>query len=144
MQSTYTQLVVPPFFTIEYYSCSRAFKGELGRYMFRVASGTNQVNYDQKCYKWVKNERTNIAQINLLNSATLTCPCGLHLASLDYRWTQDMNQFNIGRYCFYERTPSTQATQVPLLHCLMFQLFGNLSGFDRLHAMILVKCICDS
>ena len=91
--------------------------------MFLVASGSNQVNYDQKCFTWVKNEWTNIDQILLLNSATLACPCGLHLATLDYRWTQDTNQSNTGRYCFYERTPSTQATQV--LHYVMFSCLIN-------------------
>ncbi|KAI0221767.1 Dedicator of cytokinesis protein 1 [Lamellibrachia satsuma] len=88
--------------------------GERGRYMFLVASGRHEINYDQKCYNWFANEMRRWRLVRFYWSWTLVCPCDFRLAKLDGRWTFDWRQYyetGFERRCIYERMPWTQSTQ---------------------------------
>ncbi|KAI0210407.1 Mucin-like protein [Lamellibrachia satsuma] len=88
--------------------------GERGRYMFRVASGSQSINYDQKCYNWYAKEMRRISLVRYYWRQTLVCPCDMRLAMMDGRWTFDKTQFdetNSERRCMYERIPWEQSTQ---------------------------------
>ncbi|KAI0239923.1 Mucin-like protein [Lamellibrachia satsuma] len=88
--------------------------GDRGRYMFRVASGSREINYEQKCYNWFANEMRRWLLVRYLSSWTLPCPCDRRLAMMDGRWTFDLRQFyktNFERMCFYERIPRMLSAQ---------------------------------
>ncbi|KAI0237078.1 Mucin-like protein [Lamellibrachia satsuma] len=88
--------------------------GEVGRYMFRVASGRNDINYDQKCYNWFASEMRRIVLVRDYWSWTVVCPCDLRLAMMDGRWTFDWRQYfetKFNRLCIYERVPQEQSSQ---------------------------------
>ncbi|KAK2162840.1 hypothetical protein NP493_1501g01086 [Ridgeia piscesae] len=88
--------------------------GDRGRYMFRVASGRNEVNYDQKCFNWFANEMRRISLVRYYWRWTMVCPCDLRLALMDGRWRFDWKQFYETRFerrCYYERMPWGMSTQ---------------------------------
>ncbi|KAK2161673.1 hypothetical protein NP493_1565g00035 [Ridgeia piscesae] len=88
--------------------------GELGRYMFKVAAGKQDVNYDQKCLSWFANEMKRISLVQYYWGSTLICPCDLRLALMDVRWRFDWKQFyetNYERRCIYESATCGQSTQ---------------------------------
>jgi len=90
-------------------------QGERGRYMFPVASGRHDINYDQKCYNWFSNEMKRLWLIRYYKSWTLFCPCDVRLALMDGRWEFDWkqrNETNSDRRCVYERIPLGLSTQV--------------------------------
>ena len=88
--------------------------------MFRVASGSNDINYDQKCYNWFASEMRRIDLVRDYWSWTMVCPCDLRLAMMDGRWTFDWRQYfetKFNRLCIYERVPQEQSSQV-LWRCI--------------------------
>ncbi|KAK2175059.1 hypothetical protein NP493_751g01026 [Ridgeia piscesae] len=88
--------------------------GDRGRYMFRVASGRNEVNYDQKCFNWFANEMRRISLVRYYWRWTMVCPCDERLALMDGRWRFDWKQFYETRFerrCYYERMPWGMSTQ---------------------------------
>ena len=83
--------------------------------MFRVASGSRGINFDQKCFNWFANEMRRLSIVRYLLGWTLACPCDLRLADMDGRWRFDWSQYyntNLERMCFYEKTPWLISTQV--------------------------------
>ena len=89
--------------------------GELGRYMFKVATGRHDVNYDQKCLSWFANEMKRILLTQNYWWSTPICPCDLRLALMDARWRFNWKQYyetNFERRCIYESTTYGQSTQV--------------------------------
>ena len=89
--------------------------GKDGHYLFTVATGSQEVNYDQMCYNWMRNEWDRISTVRSYWRRTLTCPCDLRLAKADGRWKFDRKQFNATdgqRQCIYERMPRGFSTQV--------------------------------
>ena len=89
--------------------------GERGRYMFRVASGSHEINYEQKCYNWFANEMRWYWLIQFYMSWTWPCPCDYRLAVMDGRWRFDWRQFydtNYEKLCMYERMPWWFSSQV--------------------------------
>ncbi|KAK2170811.1 hypothetical protein NP493_1138g00001 [Ridgeia piscesae] len=89
-------------------------KGEQGSYMFRVASGSGGINFDQKCFNWFANEMRRLSIVRYSLSWTLACPCDLRLADMDGRWRFDWPQYfntNLERMCFYEKIPWFISTQ---------------------------------
>ncbi|KAK2167799.1 hypothetical protein NP493_1260g00002 [Ridgeia piscesae] len=92
----------------------RGNTGELGRYMFKVAAGRQDVNYDQKCLSWFANEMKRISLVQYYWGSTRICPCDLRLALMDARWRFDWKQFhetNFVRRCIYESATCGQSTQ---------------------------------
>ena len=89
--------------------------GRNGHYLFTVATGSQEVNYDQMCYNWMRNEWDRISTVRSYWRRTLTCPCDLRLAKADGRWKFDRKQFKLTggqRQCIYERMPRGFSTQV--------------------------------
>ena len=89
--------------------------GTRGQFMFTIASGSKQVNYDQLCFDWMRNEFNRISTVRSYWRLTLTCPCDWRLAMADVRWKIDEAQFKGTRgtrKCIYERMPRGFATQV--------------------------------
>ncbi|KAK2172014.1 hypothetical protein NP493_1002g01061 [Ridgeia piscesae] len=89
-------------------------KGEQGRYMFRVASGSHEVNYDQKCYNWHAAEMRRWRLVLFYWLWTRPCPCDKRLAWMDGRWRADYIQYYNTRgekMCYYERIPRWQSAQ---------------------------------
>ena len=83
--------------------------------MFRVAAGTHQVNYAQKCRKWFAREMERKETLRSSRGLMLPCPCDLRLAMMDRRWRFDGRQSQEtgnDRRCIYERIPWTQSTRV--------------------------------
>ena len=83
--------------------------------MFRVASGSHEINYDQKCYNWFANEMRRWWLVRYYWRWTMVCPCDRRLAMMDGRWRVDWRQYyetNFERMCIYERMPWGQSTQV--------------------------------
>ncbi|KAK2190852.1 hypothetical protein NP493_66g04024 [Ridgeia piscesae] len=88
--------------------------GRNGHYLFTVATGSQEVNYDQMCYNWMRNELDRISTVRSYWRRTLTCPCDLRLAKADGRWKFDRKQFKLTgghRQCIYERMPRGFSTQ---------------------------------
>ncbi|KAI0225835.1 Mucin-like protein [Lamellibrachia satsuma] len=88
--------------------------GKLGHYLFTVASGSQEINYDQVCYNWMRDELKRILTVRSYWRLTLTCPCDFRLAKADGRWKFDLKQFNATdgqRQCIYERMPRGLSTQ---------------------------------
>ena len=90
--------------------------GELGKYVFRVTSDRNEVNYGQKCLKWFAAETKRKALLQFYWSLTLVCPCDRSHANTDTRWHLrnlglDAGISNIN--CIYEKTPLALSAQVP-------------------------------
>ncbi|KAK2190863.1 hypothetical protein NP493_66g06040 [Ridgeia piscesae] len=88
--------------------------GTRGQFMFTIASGSKQVNYDQLCFDWMRNEFNRISTVRSYWRLTLTCPCDWRLAMADVRWKIDEAQFKGTRgtrKCIYERMPRGFATQ---------------------------------
>ena len=89
--------------------------GRNGHYLFTVAPGSHEVNYDQMCYNWMRTELDRISTVRSYWRRTLTCPCDLRLAMADGRWKFDRKQFKATsgqRQCIYERMPHGFSTQV--------------------------------
>ena len=89
--------------------------GKLGHYFFTVASGSKEINYDQMCYNWMRDELKRISTVRSYWRLTLTCPCDFRLAMADGRWKFDVKQFNATegqRQCIYQRIPWGFSTQV--------------------------------
>ncbi|KAI0231036.1 Mucin-like protein, partial [Lamellibrachia satsuma] len=84
--------------------------GVRGRYMFRVASGSHEINYNHKCNTWFANEMKLLWLIEVFRSWTLVCPCDFRLAMLDGRWKSDY-ETKLDRRCIYERIPRGLSTQ---------------------------------
>ncbi|KAI0233186.1 Mucin-like protein [Lamellibrachia satsuma] len=83
--------------------------GERGRYMFRVASGRHEINYDQKCYNWFANEMRRKWLLDYFRSWTLICPCDFRLAMIDGRWKS--YKTTLDRQCIYESMPWSLSSQ---------------------------------
>ena len=89
--------------------------GKTGYYFFTVATGSHEVNYDQMCYNWMRDELDRISTLRSYWRRTLICPCDLRLAMADGRWKFDRKQFKLTggqRRCIYERMPRGFSTQV--------------------------------
>ena len=94
--------------------------GRNGYYLFTVATGSQEVNYDQMCYNWMRNELDRISTVRSYWRRTLTCPCDLRLAKADGRWKIDQKPLKElqlkptdgPRQCIYERMPRGFSTQV--------------------------------
>ena len=94
--------------------------GRKGHYLFTVATGSQDVNYDQMCYNWMRNELDRISTVRSYWRRTLTCPCDLHLAMADGRWKVDQKELKqlqliaagAQKQCIYERMPRGFSTQV--------------------------------
>ncbi|KAK2162836.1 hypothetical protein NP493_1501g01029 [Ridgeia piscesae] len=100
--------------------------GDRGRYMFRVASGRNEVNYDQKCFNWFANEMRRYWLLRSYWAWTRDCPCDGRLAMGDGRWRFDRDKFyKTGSRCYYERTPWGQSSQ----ECC-YTAYGSLIGTE--------------
>ena len=87
--------------------------GQTGRYLYRVASGKTDINYNQKCKDWFNSQDLSTLYRKMV--ATLPCPCDLRLASRDNRWKQDTKPAHSGTQmtCYYQRNlRTTKATQV--------------------------------
>ncbi|KAK2158335.1 hypothetical protein NP493_1807g00024 [Ridgeia piscesae] len=92
----------------------RGNTGTNGRYMFTVASGRHEVNYDQKCLNWFAGEMNWLWDLRFFLSWTLPCPCDRRLADMDSRWRFDWRLYyrtNYEKMCFYERIPWWFASQ---------------------------------
>ena len=99
--------------------------GEYGRYMFTVASGSHQVNYDQKCLNWFAGEMNWLWNLRFFLSWTLPCPCDWRLAFMDSRWRFDWRLYyrtNYEKICFYERIPWWFSSQVSkcIILCIVY------------------------
>ncbi|KAK2149526.1 hypothetical protein NP493_2972g00000 [Ridgeia piscesae] len=99
--------------------------GEYGRYMFTVASGSHQVNYDQKCLNWFAGEMNWLWNLRFFLSWTLPCPCDWRLAVMDSRWRFDWRLYyrtNYEKICFYERIPWWFSSQVSkcIILCIVY------------------------
>ena len=83
--------------------------------MFTVASGSHEVNYDQKCLNWFAGEMNWLWELRLFLSWTLPCPCDKRLADMDSRWRFDWRLYyttNNEKRCYYEHIPWWFASQV--------------------------------
>jgi len=106
------------FSCFKLHDCSLTITGEQGRYMFRVASGSHEVNYDQKCYNWHAAEMRRWRLVLFYWRWTRPCPCDKRLAWMDGRWRADYIQYYNTRgekMCYYERIPRWQSAQVRTL-----------------------------
>ena len=74
--------------------------GEMGAYVFPMAAGSNEINYEEKCNAWFKKQ--DIKDILKRKNETLICPCDLRLVKLDGRW-RNANLTSEDRICFNQR-----------------------------------------
>ncbi|KAK2190867.1 hypothetical protein NP493_66g06051 [Ridgeia piscesae] len=103
--------------------------GRNGHYLFTVATGSQEVNYDQMCYNWMRNEWDRISTVRSYWRRTLTCPCDLRLAKADGRWKVNRKQYKLTggqRKCIYERMPRGFSTQ----ECCYTSSGSLISTFD--------------
>ena len=99
----------------------RVLSGLYGAWYVVLNEGERTINYDQLCFDWYYAELSRVATIIRQWLYTRTCPCDLTTVNTDIRWIFDsaQNAADPTKYCYYERSPIGQASQVgELVRCV--------------------------